>query len=209
MFLNSCRWRASRVLGVADRGERYAERRDVVAELRRRQRLGRVVEQIAAGLDLGDVLVPRLRIHRDHEVDAAAAAAPAVLDDAHLVPRRQALDVGRKDVARGHRHAHAQDRLGEQAVRRRRARAVDVGELDDEIVDAGERSMIRLGHHRWLRRDAAACTVAPACARQRSSGLRHLEQELLHVPRAGRAPLGAQAAVQAARPRPSPSRGRS
>ena len=88
------------VVVVADRGQRHADDVDVVAELRRRQRLGRIVEQVAAGLDLGDVLVPGLRVHRDHQVDAAAPAEIAGLDDAHLVPGRQALDVGREDVAR-------------------------------------------------------------------------------------------------------------
>ena len=121
---------------VADRGQRRADDVDVVAELRRRQRLGRIVEQIAAGLDLGDVLVPGLRVHRDHHVDAAAPAEMAALADPHLEPGRQTLDVRRKDVARARRDAHPQDRLGEQRVGARRARAVDVGEFDDEVVDA-------------------------------------------------------------------------
>ena len=136
MFLNSCRWRGSLIARVADRGQRHAEHGDVVAELRRRQRPRRIVEQVAARLDLGDVLVPGLRVHRHHQVDAAAAAEMAGLGDAHLVPGRQALDVRREDVARGDRHAHAQDRAGEQPVGARRAGAVDVGELDDEVVDA-------------------------------------------------------------------------
>ena len=108
---------------------------DVVAELRRRQRLGGVVEQVAAGLDLGDVAVPGLRVHGDHQVDPAAAAQMPGLGDPHLVPGRQALDVGGEDVARRHRHAHPQDRLGEHAVGAGRARAVHIGELDDEVVD--------------------------------------------------------------------------
>jgi hypothetical protein len=123
---------------VADRRQRYAECYDVVAELRRRQRLRRVVEQVPARLDLGDVLVPRLRIHRDHQVHAAAASPPSRFDDAHLVPRRQALDVRRKDVARRHRDTHPQDCPREEAVCGRRARAVDVRELDDEVVDANK-----------------------------------------------------------------------
>ena len=55
--------------------------------------------------------------------------------DPHLEPGRQALDVRGKDVARAHRDSHAQDRLGEQRIGARRARPVDVGEFDDEIVD--------------------------------------------------------------------------
>ena len=126
------------VFAIADRGQRHAEHGDVVAELRRRHRLRRIVEQVAAGLDRGDVLVPGLRVHRHHEVDAAAGAEMAGLGDADLVPGRQALDVRREDVARRHRHAHPQHRAGEQLVGARRAGAVDVGEPDDEIVYAAD-----------------------------------------------------------------------
>ena len=121
--------------GIADLGERHADDVDVVTELRFRQRLGVIVEQVSAGFDLLDILVPGLRVHRDHQVHAATPPPITPFADAHLVPGRQALDVGRKDVARGDRHAHAQDGAGEQLIRARRARAVDVGELDDEIVD--------------------------------------------------------------------------
>jgi hypothetical protein len=100
-----------------------------------RQRLGVVVEEVAAGVDLLHVGVPGLRVHRHHHVDAAAAAEVALLRHAHLVPGGQALDVRREDVARADRDAHAQEGLGEELVGRRRARAVDVGELDDEVVD--------------------------------------------------------------------------
>ena len=115
------------------------------------------------------------------------------LDDAHLVPRRQALDVGREDVARGDRHAHAQDRVREQAVGRRRARAVDVGELDDEIVDAD----CGIDVNRAVNPPLRSAAPAHAACWQRSSACAMLEQELLHVPRAGRAALRAQPAVQA------------
>jgi hypothetical protein len=101
---------------VAHRGQRHADHGDVVAEFRRRQGLGAVVEQIPAGLDLGDVLVPGLRVHGDHQVNPAAPAQIAGLGHPYLEPGRQALDVGGKDVARRHRHAHAQDRLGEKGV---------------------------------------------------------------------------------------------
>ena len=83
--------------------------------------------------------------------------------------------------------------MREQLVGRGRARAVDVGELDDEIVD------------RFDARGGFACTAghpSAACSRRlpraaARPGVRQLEQELLHVPGAGRAALGAQAAVQA------------
>ena len=89
----------------------------------------------AAGLDLGDIPIPGLRIHRDHQVNAAPAPQVAGLGDTHLKPRGQALDIRGKDVPRRHRHAGAQDRLGEHAIRAGRAGAVDVGELHDEVVD--------------------------------------------------------------------------
>jgi len=50
------------VLAIADGGERHSQHHNVVAELRRRQRLGGIVEEIAARLDAGHVLVPRLRV---------------------------------------------------------------------------------------------------------------------------------------------------
>ena len=59
---------------VADLGQRHADDVDVVAELRFRQRLGVVVEEVAAGLDFLQVAVPGLRIHRHHQVHAAAPA---------------------------------------------------------------------------------------------------------------------------------------
>ena len=127
------------ILAVADLRQRHADDMDVLAELRFRQRLGRIVKQVTAGIDAEHVLVPGLRIHRHHQVDAAARAQVAGFRDPHLVPGRQPLDIGREDVARADRHAHAQDGLGEQLVGRRRARAVDVRELDDEVVYLGLR----------------------------------------------------------------------
>ena len=140
------------VFAIADRGQRHADDGDVGPEFRRRQRLGRVVEQVAARLDHRDVLVPGLRVHRDHEIDAAAGAEVARFGDAHLVPGRQALDVGREDVARRHRHAHAQHRTGEQLVGAGGAGAVDVGEADDEVVYAADWCLVR---HR-----SSACVIS-------------------------------------------------
>ncbi len=140
------------VFAIADRGQRHADDGDVRPEFRRRHRLGGVVEQIAARLDHREVFVPGLRVHRDHEVDAAAGAEMAGLGDAHLVPGRQALDVGREDVARRHRHAHAQHRAGEQLVGAGGARAVDVRETDDEVVYAADWCLVR---HR-----SSACVIS-------------------------------------------------
>ena len=132
---------------VADLGQRQPDDVDVVAELGLRQRLGVVVEKIAARVDLLHVGVPGLRVHRHHEIDAAAATEPARLRDAHLVPGGQALDVRGEYVARADRNAHPQDSFGEELVRRGRARAVHVRELDDEGVDRFD----ALGHGRSIR----------------------------------------------------------
>jgi hypothetical protein len=124
------------IFAIADRGQRYADDGDVVAEFRLRQRLGRIVKQITARLDVGQVLVPSLRVHRDHEIGAAARAEVAGFRNTDFVPSRQALDVGREYIARRDRDAHAHDRAGEHLVGARRTRSVDVGEPDDAVVYA-------------------------------------------------------------------------
>ena len=121
-------------LGGAHLGDRQAEDGDVLARPQARQR--RIVEQPAARHDLGQVLLEGLRVHGDHQVDAVAPGEIAGLRHPHLVPGRQALDVGGKDVLRADGNAHAEQRLGENAVGARRARAVDGGELHHEVVDA-------------------------------------------------------------------------
>ena len=200
-------------VGVARRaevGQRHAEHVDVVAEFARRHRLAAVVHQVAAGLDLGDVLVPGLRVHRDHQVDAAAPAEVAVLVDAHLVPGRQALDVAREDVARAHRHAHAQQAAREHLVGRGRARAVDVRELDDEIVDRVDARPLVFWSMRLGPQAAFFATAPPRSGRGGSRGR----------PASGRAGTSAcptrrsgsvrrTARSAGRRLRPSPSRGRS
>ena len=127
------------IFAIADLGQRHADDADVGAEFRRGQGLGRVIEQIAARLDRRHVLVEGLRIHRDHEIDAAARAEMPGFGDAHLVPGRQALDVGGEDIARGDRHAHAQDRAREHFVGAGRARSVHIGEPDHKIIHALDR----------------------------------------------------------------------
>src|SRR4029450_8530665 len=98
---------------VADCGQRHADGVDVASELALRNGSRGIVEEVASGLYLPHILVPGLGIHRDHQVDAAAAAtAMASLGHPDFIPGRKALDVGGKDVARGHRYAHAQDRAG-------------------------------------------------------------------------------------------------
>ena len=161
---------------VADFRQRHADDVHVGTEFRFRQGLGGIVEQVTAGIDGGDVLVPGLRIHRDHQIAAAAPADPALGRNAHLEPGGQALDVRRKDVARRDGHAHAQDGTREQFVGRRRARTVHVGEFDDEIVGGLDR--LRHGSRPWpYRRGISACPrrrsgSVPRTSRNAGKGLR-------------------------------------
>ena len=131
------------VFAVADRGQRNADDRDVVTELRLRHRLGGIIEQVTAGLDPRDILVPGLRVHRYHQVGAAARAEMAGFRNPHLVPGGQALDIRGKDVARRARNTHAQHRPSEQLVGAGGARPVDVREADDEVVYAADRAATR------------------------------------------------------------------
>ncbi len=97
-------------------------------------RPGRVVEQNAARRDLLQVARIRLRVHGDHDVDGARTREIAVLADADLVPRRQSLDVRREEILAADGHAHPKDGLHQQRVGARRAGAVDVRDLEDEVV---------------------------------------------------------------------------
>src|SRR6185503_16154658 len=96
----------------------------------------RVVDQVAAGADFLDVFRVRLGVHRDHDVDPAGAGDITVARHADLVPGRQALNVRREVVLPDHRNAHPEDGLHQQRVRARRAGAVYIRELDDEVVQA-------------------------------------------------------------------------
>ena len=195
MFLNSCRWRASVYsrLQIAVSG---ADDVDVVAELRLGQRLGRVVEQVAARLDLSEVFAPSLGVHCNHQVNAASPAEMAALAHPNFVPRGQALNVGRENIARAGRDPHPQYRLGKEGIGARRARSVHIRKLHDEVVDALNRGNFEfwLGCHRFRARGRRR-TRSPAAAC--GSGPGHVEEEFAHVPRSGRAALGAQAAMQA------------
>ena len=110
-----------RVGGVADFRQWHSDDGDVIAELRPRHRLGRVIEQVAPRLELLHIRVPRLRIHGHHEVDAAATPQVTPFRNPDLVPRGQALDVRREDVARADRHAVANDGFRKRLVGRGRA----------------------------------------------------------------------------------------
>ena len=102
-----------------------------------RDLLAVVVHQVAAGHDRVDVLGEGLGVHGHHDVHALAPPEVALLGHPHLEPSGQPLDVGRKDVPRRNRNAHAEQRLGEHPIGGCGTRAVDVGEADDEIVEGG------------------------------------------------------------------------
>ena len=156
-------------------GDGHAQHLDVIPRPDARQR--RIVEQPAAGHDLGQVFLVGLRVHGDHQVDAVAPRQIARLRHPHLVPGRQALDVGGEDVLRADRDAHAEQRLGENAVGARRARAVHGGELHHEVVDAAHRKEslssaqigIVVGQTSWA---ACASTYMNFCMSQAPVGQR-------------------------------------
>ena len=169
--------------GVADRGHRHADHVDVVAKGAGGSGPRAVVEQVAAGLELGARPASQVCgfIATIMSMPPRRPSQPRSRH-AHLVPGRQALDVAREDVARADRHAHAQDRLGEQLVGRGRARAVDVGELDDEVVDGFQALHLADSPSRRFA-DLACCRGRPArhgsleagtsaCPRRRSGSAR-------------------------------------
>ena len=120
---------------VADLCQRYADDMNVLAEFGLWNRPCAVIKQVAARLNLGHVGIPGLWVHRHHHVDAAAPPVIALFAHPRFIPGRHALDIAWKDVARAHRYAHAHHGLGKQLIGRSRSGAVDVGKLDDEIVD--------------------------------------------------------------------------
>ena len=131
------------VVREADLGEGNADPVDVGAVSSLIEGLGGVVEEIPSGEEGVDVLAEGRGVHRDHDVDPAAPPEAPRLAHPHLVPGGEPLDVRGKDVAGADRDPHPEHRLREQVVRARRARAVDVGELDDEVVDGADLRHVR------------------------------------------------------------------
>ena len=136
MFLNSWRWRGSVIGGVADLGQRHADDVDVVAEFRRRHRLGRNRRTGSR----------RDRSRRRPRPRSAGSSPPS--DRRRRAGRacpasetRTSYQVGRPWMFEGKMLRDATGtpmRRIERAnnlVGARRARAVDIGEFDDEIVD--------------------------------------------------------------------------
>ena len=131
------------VNGLDQRRDRNPEIVDVIALEFARLRARGVVQQPAPRDDISDVPRVGFCIHGNEEIDAISAAEMAGFTDPDLEPRRQALNVRREDVPRCRRNAHAEERLREHAVGGGRAGAVDVRELDHEVVDAKALQLVR------------------------------------------------------------------
>jgi hypothetical protein len=82
-----------------------------------------------------EVLVPGGRVEGDQDVHLVGPSHVALRRDPKLVPRREPLDVGRKDVLGGHRNAHVEDRPGQNQVCGLASGTVDRGGLNGEVVD--------------------------------------------------------------------------
>ncbi|MDR3504770.1 MAG: aminotransferase class I/II-fold pyridoxal phosphate-dependent enzyme, partial [Acidocella sp.] len=90
--------------------------------------------QVTAGADLMDIAGVGFSVHRDHQVVLRRARRVAVFADADFVPRRKALNIGRKQILPAHRNAHAEDGLHQQTVGAGRSGSVDIRQLQGEIV---------------------------------------------------------------------------
>ena len=132
---------------VAHLRERHAEVGHVLADQCSVERPRRVVHGVAAAHHLRDIALVCLPVHRHHHVVPAGARDMTVLVDPDLVPGRQSLDVRRKEVLAGDRNAHPEDGAHQQVVGARGAGAVDVGELQREVIDFGALCGLRLGSH--------------------------------------------------------------
>ncbi len=98
---------------------------------------GGVIQEITAGAHFRQVLGVSLGVHGHHDVHPAGAGEITLAAHADLEPGGQALDVGGEEVLAHHGDAHAEDGLHEQAVGAGGTGAVDVRDLDDEVVYAG------------------------------------------------------------------------
>ena len=156
--------------------------------------LVRVVEQVAAGLDLGDVLCPRSAGSSPPSGRRRRAGRASRFSDT-----RTSYQVGRPWMLDG---KMLRGLTGTPMRRIARANS-SLAEAEPEpltLANLTTKSLTRLDALRSLRAHAAVhrlALVGRACAARHGPGVRHVEQELLHVPGAGRAALGAQAAVQA------------
>ena len=108
---------------------------DIVADKILVQLLGAVIDEVAAGLYVGDVLGHTLRIHAKHDVNAFAPTEIAFLAHPHLVPGGQSLNIGGENIFGRYRDAHTEDGLGKHVVCAGRTGAIYVGEANYEVVE--------------------------------------------------------------------------
>ena len=122
-------------LGAAGRHqalERHRTEVQVAAQGVQLERL--VVDQHRARAHLGHVLLGRLRVHADHEVDALLAGLVAAPAGPDLEPGGQPRDVGGEQVLAGDRHPHLEDGAHQHDVCGLGAGTVDGGHLNGKII---------------------------------------------------------------------------
>ena len=108
---------------------------DIAADMPQIKWLGGVIEHVAAGLDLTHVFGEALWVDADHHVDTTAPAQIAIAADPDFIPGRKSLNIGWENIPWAYRDPHTEYRLGEHAIGAGRTGAVDVGELNDKVVD--------------------------------------------------------------------------
>jgi hypothetical protein len=133
MFLTSLRSLASaptvcRQLVVGDGVENQ-----IAAQFVERQRF--VVEHGRTRSQRFDVVLRRLRIHRDQHVDFFFAGDVTVLVGADRVPGRQSRDVRRKQVLPRNGYAHLKNAAQQNCVGTLRARPVYGRNLNAHVID--------------------------------------------------------------------------
>ena len=157
-----------------------------------------VVEHPTACAHLLDVPTVRRGVHRHHEVESAAPGRMARPIHPDLVPRREALDVGGKEVLPANRDPHPEDRLAEESIRTRRTGPVDRPYLERKVVDPGIP-----GRGGWLRLPDQGSTPHEVAGSARAllpsleAGIGNQQVGLPHVPGSGGTPLRAEPAVYA------------
>ncbi len=104
---------------------------------------GFVEDEGGAGLEAADVVGDGVGVHGDEEIDVGFARDPAVFADADGVPGGETGDVGWEEVFAGDGDSHAEDAAEKDGVCGLRARAVDGGDVDGEVV--GDGVVIRRG----------------------------------------------------------------
>ena len=113
--------------------ERYGVINQIVAHLIERQRF--VVNHGRARRQRLYIVLRRLRIHRDEQVDFFLARNVAIFTGADRVPGRQPRNVRRKHVLPRNRHAHLENAAQQNRVRTLRPRSVHGRNLNAHVVN--------------------------------------------------------------------------